>query len=584
MKYKLIKPVLPIEDSYTTREKVFAARGISPQNIVHYLNTSDEDILDPTLLNNLYDGAVMLAQHIRNNSKVYVIVDTDVDGFTSAACLLNYLNQIFPYVTQNNFYYGLHTGKQHGLSDFMDTIKKSDYKLVICPDSASNDIQCHKELKELGIDVLILDHHEVTEQVVDACLINNQSSPQYTNKALSGVGVVYKFCQYLDSLIGVNYADKFLDLVAIGIIADMMDIKSFETKRLIEKGLAAIQNPYIKEAVNANDYTISRYGGLCPHTIGFYIAPAINATIRFGTQEDKLLVFESMLDYKGIEPIPSTKRGCKGQLEARAVQAVRLATSLKKKQDTAVEQTMEIIKGIIEEKRLYENKVIAVKIKPGLIANKNITGLIANKLMKEYKHPVLLLNETEHDGETCWEGSARSVETPEFDDFRGFMEESGYALMAAGHSSAFGSGIADKDFEEFISYSNEALADYDFSPCASVDFIWNSKNINYNDIEDIAEMNLIYGQGFEQPKVAIENVVLTKDNIALRGEKCPTLTIALNNNIKAIKFWAKDIYKELEPSETGSVTVNLIGTCSLNSYNGMVTGQIEIEGYEIINR
>lgn len=584
MKYQKIKPLLPILDSYTTKEKIFAARGIAPLDVYHYLNTSDEDILDPTLLNYMYDGAVMLAKHIKNGDQIYVIADTDVDGFTSAACLLNYLNRVFPYAIQNNFHYGMHTGKQHGLADQMDIIKNSNYKLVICPDSASNDVECHKELKELGIDILILDHHMVTEEVTDACLINNQSSPEYTNKELSGVGVVYKFCQYLDSLMGVSYADYFLDLVAVGNIADMMCVKSLETKRLIEKGLAAIHNPYLKEAVLASDFTISRYGGLCPHTVGFYIAPPINATIRFGAQEDKILVFEAMLDYKGDELIPSTKRGCKGQLETRATQAVRTATGLKKKQDTAVEQTMNTIKEIIEEKKLYENKVIAVKIKPGLIANKNITGLIANKLMKEYKHPVLLLNETEHDGETCWEGSARSVETPEFDDFRGFMEESGYALLAAGHNSAFGSGIADKDFEEFISYSNEALADCDFSPCASVDFIWDAKSVYYRDIEDIAEMNLIYGQGFEQPKVAIENVVLTRNNTSLRGDKCPTLTIALNDNIKAIKFWAKDIYKELEPSETGSVTVNLIGTCSLNSYNGIITGQIEIEGYEIVNR
>lgn len=435
----------------------------------------------------------------------------------------------------------------------------------------------------MGIDVLVIDHHEAEEVSANACVINNQLS-NYSNKAISGVGVVYKFCQYLDKLMNIDKADYYLDLVAVGCIADMMDVRSFETKRLIEKGVVSIHNPFLKEACLRNDFTISRYGGLCPHTIGFYIAPPINATIRFGELTDKLLVFEAMLEHKGDELIASTKRGCKGQLEARATQAVRTATGLKKKQDAAVEATMGTVKNIIEENKLYENKIIAVKIAPGVIPNKNITGLIANKLMKEYKHPVLLLNETERDGETSWEGSARSVETPEFESLKDFMKESGYAFLAEGHAAAFGTGILDENFKEFIAYSNEALADCNFDPCATVDFIWDAKDVNFNDIEAISSMNMLYGQSFEKPKVAIENITITKDNIKLCGEKCPTLNITLNDQIKIIKFWAKDIYNELLPSDTGSITINVLGTCAINEFNGNISGQIELEDFEIVNR
>ena len=174
-----------------------------------------------------------------------MVVDSDADGFTSSALLLNYLNRLFPKWTQKNITYVLHEGKQHGLNDQnLEDITKSYYKLVICADSSSNDYEAHKYLHENGIDILILDHHEAEKVSENACVINNQLS-NYPNKTLSGVGVVYKFCCYIDSLLKKNIANDFLDLVAIGMIADMMDLRDLETKALITEGLRRIQNPHI---------------------------------------------------------------------------------------------------------------------------------------------------------------------------------------------------------------------------------------------------------------------------------------------------------------------------------------------------
>lgn len=88
------------------------------------------------------------------------MIDSDADGFTSAAILINYLNILFPGLTQNNISYGCHEGKAHGLSDIIDWVLKQDYKLIICPDSSSNDYEEHKRCYENGIDVLVIDHHE----------------------------------------------------------------------------------------------------------------------------------------------------------------------------------------------------------------------------------------------------------------------------------------------------------------------------------------------------------------------------------------------------------------------------------------
>ena len=213
MEYQLIIPSIPLERELTAVEQVLVNRGIAPDSIDHYLNTTDADIFPPTLFPTVSDGARMLVKHISQNDKILIQIDSDCDGYTSAAALINYLNCLFPGFVQNNIYYRIHTGKQHGI--ILDTIP-DDVKLVICPDSSSNDYDEHKTLAGRGVDVLVIDHHEADAISENACIINNQLC-DYPTKSLSGVGVVYKFCSHLDDLLNVDYANQFLDLVALGI-------------------------------------------------------------------------------------------------------------------------------------------------------------------------------------------------------------------------------------------------------------------------------------------------------------------------------------------------------------------------------
>lgn len=112
----------------------------------------------------------MLIKHIAQNDNVLIQIDSDCDGFTSAATLLNYLNCLFPGFVQNHIYYRIHTGKQHGI--IPDTIPEG-IKLVIAPDSSSNDYEEHALLASKGIDVLVIDHHEADKISEYACVINN---------------------------------------------------------------------------------------------------------------------------------------------------------------------------------------------------------------------------------------------------------------------------------------------------------------------------------------------------------------------------------------------------------------------------
>lgn len=209
MEYKLISEK---EDNLSVIQQILINRGIALKDIDHYLNTTENDNLDPTLIERIKDGVMILIKHINNNDKILLQVDSDCDGYTSSSLLLNYLYQLFPYYVQNNILYRFHPGKEHGI--IVSTIPE-DVRLVIALDSSSNDYEQHKELAEKGIDVLVIDHHEAEKVSEYACVINNQLC-DYPTKSLSGVGMVYKFCQLIDKMLGKNIIDNYLDLVALG--------------------------------------------------------------------------------------------------------------------------------------------------------------------------------------------------------------------------------------------------------------------------------------------------------------------------------------------------------------------------------
>lgn len=219
----------------------------------------------------------MLIIHIAQNDDIMIQVDADADGLTSAALLINYLNMLFPAYAQTHISYRLHEGKQHGV---IPTTVKDNIKLVVIPDAGSNQLEEHKELVDRGIDVLVIDHHEADIESTHACIINNQMC-DYPTKSLSGVGMVYKFCCYIDELLNTDYAENFRDLVALGMISDMVPLRDFETAHLVRSGLLQIRNPYFKGMVDKQSYSLKNE--VTPFGVAFYITPYINAVIRVGT-------------------------------------------------------------------------------------------------------------------------------------------------------------------------------------------------------------------------------------------------------------------------------------------------------------
>lgn len=593
MKYKLIKEP---DNSLSAIQQILYNRGISLNQIHHYLNTSDLDInsFDGLGIENLKNAAAALVSTIQNKKNMLIVVDSDCDGYTSSAILLNYLYDLFPSFIENNVKYYIHEGKEHGLLDVMNYINEHDFDLIILPDSSSNDYGYHKELYQNGKKIIILDHHEAEYISPYAIIINNQLS-DYPNKDFSGAGITWQFCRFLDKLLGSNNSDNYIDLVALGNCGDMMSLKSIETKHIINKGFKNIQNPFFYYMADKNSYSLG--DKLTPMGVAFYIVPFINAMQRSGNLEEKELLFKSMLKYEAFKIIPSTKRGCKGQTEKLVEQAVRTAINVKNRQTRAQDVGMELLENKIISDNLLEHKVLLFLLEPGEI-DKNIAGLIANKMMAKYQRPCCILTKVEEIEESIiltsnppqeykyitYQGSARGCDKVGINNFKDICTETKCIMYAEGHQGAFGLGIEESQINSFIKETDRILKDMSDEPIYYVDYIYNGIDVSSQAILDIASLDDLWGKDMDEPMVAIHDLKINEKMITLMSpDKKPTLKIILPNKVSLIKFNSSQEEYENLCSE-GYIAIDVVGRCNQNIWMNYVNAQILIDDYEIISK
>ena len=240
MKIKLVNE--DFRDNYGI--KLLQSKGI--QDVDKYINPTKECLQNPIDLNNIEDGAKLLKTAIEKEWNILLIIDSDNDGFTSAAIIYQYIKKLNNNI---NIKYLLHSGKQHGLEDHIDYILEcsDEIDMIILPDSSSNDFIYHEQLKEKNIPCLILDHHITDEEISsNAIIINNQLSQNYKNKELTGAGITWQFCRFCDNYFNTNFSKDLIDLAAWGIIGDMGSLLEIENRYIIKNGLENINNYFFK--------------------------------------------------------------------------------------------------------------------------------------------------------------------------------------------------------------------------------------------------------------------------------------------------------------------------------------------------
>ena len=578
MKCKLVNK--DIRNNYTI--ELLKERGLSEDEIKYFLEVPNDDYLqNPKWLDNIDQAWAMFKRMTwaHETQTITVIVDSDVDGFTSAAIFIEYLKKCG---TAARIVPVLHKGKGHGLSDTYDDVIDTAPSWVVLPDAGSNDYEYMKQLRESFVDdgsapeFLILDHHIVepdTKFYEHAVIVNNQLSSNYINKELSGAGVTWQFCRYIDKCEGTNYADELIDLAALGIVSDMMSMLSLENRYIVHTGFANIKNYFFKALCEKQAFSMG--DKVTPMTVAFYITPLINAMIRAGAQEEKERCFLAFID--GHQMVESHKRGAKGTYEEVAIESARECTNARAKQNRILDKAVEELEIKIAKHDLLSNKVLFVRLEEDDQFPPELNGLVAMKLSAKYKKPTIVARLND-EGEI--KGSSRGLNDSELTSFKNFMDESGFFTFTAGHDNACGIGIYDKNLAAFHEYANKELADIDFGETwYEVNFERIAADSDIVDIiTDVTGYEDIWGQHNPEPLIHVKDINITKNDIRIMGKNSDTVKIE-KFGVVYMKFHAKDFLEEL--AKYDNIKLEVVGRGNMNEWMGNYTPQLFISSYQI---
>ena len=504
---------------------------------IEKLNPTEEVVEDFMNYDNILTGINTLKYHIDRGSIIGIIPDKDFDGFASFTMLYRYIKEVFNY----ELTIVPHTSaKAHGLSE--DVKIPDDLNLLIVPDGGTNDQKQIKELEDKGIDVLILDHHSLSEGVElnNGIIVNNQTSKNVQNKNLCGAGVVYKFLYGLSEVFKLPNPSKYLDLCALANIADSIDISSLETRYYVKEGLKNINNKFILALMEVKSYEME--GKNNPHAHSFNTIPLVNATIRSGNFEETMDMLNAFIS-DDIDYCKKIAKKCK---------------AIKQRQDGYVKKNVE---RLCKEITINKNDKIII-IEGGV--NGSVGGLIATKICDKYKLPCLIYTVN---GDEC-SGSGRGLGNI---TLREDLFNSGLVTFAQGHSSAFGHSFKLSNLENLKQYMNNLYKDVDFgdSKTYDVDFEIPYFFLDQKFVEEVAEFEDEVVKGFNQPLIVVKNVeiILTDENV--KGYTKTNIIFEING-VKFIRKFTSKVWKSQYLYQP--LKVDIIGRC----VKGLNKAEIEI--------
>lgn len=404
-----------------------------------FIRKEDGVFHDPYLMKDMDKAVERVLLAKRNNEKVMIYGDYDVDGVTSVSVLYLYLRSIN---IDCAYHIPSRTGEGYGISDTaVDNIANDGYSLMISVDTGITACEEIEYAKSKGVETIVTDHHECYSQIPDAVAVINpkRHDCEYPFKELAGVGVVFKFITALEMRISGNEGNAFrticnsyADLIATGTIADVMPL--YDENRLIvsiglkklEKDTRVGMRALLEKAGVVQDEKMAR---ITSSTIGYSLAPRINAA---GRLSEASIAVELML--------------CDDAKKADELAELLCDINVQRKdeENSIAKEAAEMINGDYD----FEKNPVIVLAKENW--HHGVIGIVASRLTDKYGLPTILIS---FDEDGMGKGSGRSVKGLNLVD--ALCACSDYLEKYGGHELAAGLSVDKKNFEEFKKKINE---------------------------------------------------------------------------------------------------------------------------------
>jgi single-stranded-DNA-specific exonuclease len=536
--------------------RLLIARGMTNiEQAKAFLDEGTDCNHDPFLLDGMGEAVSRIRLAIEQGEKIRIYGDYDADGISSTVLMIHLLNQMqaaFDYYIPHRIHEG------YGLNNkALDLALQQGVQLIITVDTGISAVEEIAYARQLGLEVIVTDHHEPPEHLPQECIIINPKKPgcPYPFKQLAGVGVAFKLAQALLD----RWPSELLEFAAIGTVADLMPLLN-ENRMIVKQGLKRMQsssNPGIRALFDAAGINLKDINST---HIGFTLAPRINASGRLEHADDavRLLTTDNQQD---------------------AEQMAYQLDQLNKERQRIVEEMTKQAYEIVQERKSEPLKQVLVVAQEDW--NVGVVGIVASKLVDKYYRPTLVLSIDKETG--LAKGSARSIAG--YDLYQALSHCQDLLDHYGGHQAAAGLTLSREHLSELERRLNllaeEWLCSDDFTPYMNVDMVCSLKEIGVTTVQQL-ELLGPFGMGNPTPKVIISNAAYKELRTIGKEQQHVKITLKTSKDESAATLDAVGFHKSaLLPWISSTAAMDVLGELSINEWNGVRKPQVMIQDLRI---
>lgn len=534
--------------------------NLDPKLTQTFTDNKEGAFYDPFLFRDMASAVELIINHIKAQNKIMIFGDYDVDGVTATTVLYQGLAIL---QAQVSAYLPDRVSEGYGLNkEALAEFKRQGVKLIITVDSGIRNKAEVAYAKELGLDIIISDHHVLPDDRAELpdCLIINpiDKEDNYPFPYLAGVGVAFKLLSAV--LLRSNLEDKVkeqitfntLDLVALGTVADMVSLKD-ENRLLVVKGLEVLNQ---KKRLGLNElFLLSKIKvdqEIKAWNLSWQLAPRLNAASRLGHANTAFALLQSK--------DRTEARNLAQELNQRNLKRQEITEEITNQIEASIDQTKvpDIIIGVASKDQDW---------------NEGVIGLVAGRLADKYYRPTLVISRLK-DG--SYKGSGRSI--PEFNLIENISLTNSYLAKYGGHAAACGFSIADTTnlarFQEAIKERAQVeLADKELKPQLVIDLEIGLSDIN---LELVEQLSLLQPFGQDNPEPVFVSFAVPVIDIVTMGQESQHIKFRVGD------FWALafDGVKKYPEVKLGD-KIDLVYTLDINKFNGLTEPQLRIKDLKL---